>query len=82
MQITLSPELERFVQQEVAEGKYASAEEALADAVDYLRWRSDFQKKLQIGLDQAARGELIPGEEVFAEIRQRLRDKIAAEEST
>jgi predicted transcriptional regulator len=40
---------------------------------DYEAWREDARRKIEEGLAQAKRGELVDGEQVFARAKQRLR---------
>jgi antitoxin ParD1/3/4 len=77
MNVSLTPELEKFVESRVATGRYQTASEVVREGLrlleDHERQReADFQSlksKLKRAAAQAGRGELIPGEEVFAEIR-------------
>ena len=78
MSIKLTPELEEFVQQELAAGEYRSAEEVVSEALRLLRKKREFdalKAEVQIGLDQVARGEVGPWdpEAVQEEIRRRMR---------
>ena len=40
---------------------------------DYEAWRDDAKRKIEEGLAQAKRGELVDGEQAFARIKERLR---------
>ena len=79
MNVSLTPELERLVQEKVESGLYNSASEVVREALRLLRERDEVQRmrleelrrEIQIGIDQADRGELIPGEEVFRDLRAR-----------
>jgi antitoxin ParD1/3/4 len=83
MNVSLNPELERLIHQKVESGLYNSASEVIREglrlliAQDELRdlQRQELRKKIQIGLDQAERGELLDGEEVIQELRCMLRDR-------
>jgi len=87
MDISLSPSLEHFVQEKVESGGYQSANEVISDALrllqEHARPREELieqlRKEIDIGLEQADRGEVAPldvesikarGREVLAE-RQR-----------
>jgi antitoxin ParD1/3/4 len=74
MNIELSPESEQFLQQVVREGVYASQSQAINAALELLKRRDRLQRELQLGSEQAERGELIDGEEVFRELKQRARE--------
>ncbi|MDB5347197.1 MAG: hypothetical protein JWP89_5574 [Schlesneria sp.] len=78
MLAVIPPELEAFIRDEVASGKYASADEAISEAVRLLREReielSSLRREIQIGIDAIDRGELT--EISTDEDRQRLLDDI------
>ena len=65
MNISLTPEMVDFVSNEMASGDYASASELVRDALRLLRRERDadeqkleiLRRKLDIGLDQAERGD-------------------------
>ena len=63
MATILSPELEQFIQTEVASGKYANPDEAVTAAVGLLRQRErkldELRREIQIGHDALERGEYI-----------------------
>lgn len=74
MSITLAPQIEKRVQDKVKSGAYRSPDEVLEEA---LRLLDDRERKfaalradIQVGLDQAGRGEVVDGGEVFAELRK------------
>jgi len=82
MNVSLTPELERLVEEKVKSGRYQSASEVIREGLrlieDQDRLRElrlqEVRKKIQAGLDQLDRGEGIPGEEVYA----RMKEKSAA----
>jgi len=72
MNISLTPELEKYVLDKVASGRFASASEVIRDMI---RRESDNYEKLhqlryeiQKGLDSLDRGEGIAASEVFANL--------------
>ncbi len=77
MEIRLSPELEAAVERGVASGRYASAEEYLAEAVELLEereaWREETlqeeQEKMATSLAEAKRGEVADEQQVRDEMR-------------
>lgn len=77
MNIYLMPQLEEFVKQKIESGLYHSASEVIRDAlllmeeIDRIREMrlEALRKEIQKGLDS---GPSIPGEEVFARLRNRL----------
>jgi antitoxin ParD1/3/4 len=79
MNVSLTPELERFVEQQVASGLYHTASEVIREGLRLLEERdalrqtrlNAIRRAIQHGNDQLARGEGIPGETVFANIRNK-----------
>jgi antitoxin ParD1/3/4 len=82
MNVSLTPELERLIEQRVASGYYTSASEVMREALrlffqfDESRSREIdlFNRKIADGLAQLDRGEAIPGDEA----RRLTKDRIAA----
>ena len=77
MTVTLSPELERFIERQISSGRYGSSEEVIREALRLLEERNsresaqnEVRRKIAVGLEQARRGELLDGEEVFAELER------------
>ena len=78
MNVSLGETLDRFVEELVKSGMYQSQSEVLRDGLRLLKDREDLRKlrlaelkrEIQIGIDQLQRGETVPHEEVFAEIRK------------
>ena len=71
MQIELPPELEPFVDQEFATGRYATREEVVVQALRWLREeREQALSGIKEGLDDVAAGRTQPIEEAFADIRK------------
>jgi antitoxin ParD1/3/4 len=74
--VSLTPEFEKFVEAEVASGRYQSASEVFREGLRLLQDREEKRKaaleevrrKVRQGLDAAKRGELFDGEEVLREI--------------
>lgn len=75
MQVSLPPELEQFVADQIQEGSFESAAQVICEGLGLLRERerqlADLRAKLQEAADQLDRGEGIPAEDVFAELRER-----------
>jgi putative addiction module CopG family antidote len=71
MQIELPSELEPFVDQEFATGRYATRQEVVVQALRWLREeRQAAALGIKQGLDDAAAGRTQPIAEAFAEIRK------------
>ena len=79
LNVSLTPELEKFVQSRVASGRYQTASEVIREGLRLLEEQEQEREatfkilkgKLQRAAAQAERGELFDGEKVFAELRQR-----------
>jgi antitoxin ParD1/3/4 len=87
MTTAIPPELEQFVQQQLASGEYRSAEEVVGAGLRVLqevkRRQEDFRKEVQIGVDQLDRGEGILLDraglrQFFDEIQQRGQSRYQA----
>jgi antitoxin ParD1/3/4 len=79
MNVSLTPELERLVQEKVASGLYNSASEVVREALRLLQERDELRRvrleelrrEIAVGIEAADRGDLVPADEVFAQLRQR-----------
>jgi len=79
MNVSLTPELEKLVHAKVESGLYLSASEVVREALRLLEERDRLQalryeelrKEIQIGIDQADRGELLDGPNIFRRLRQK-----------
>jgi antitoxin ParD1/3/4 len=82
MNVSLTPELERLVNDKVATGLYTSASEVIREALRLLKERDEvrtvtlreLKRDLAAGLDQLDRGEsaVLDIESIKAEARQRM----------
>jgi antitoxin ParD1/3/4 len=79
MIVSLTPELEQLVEEKVSSGLYNSPSEVIQEALRLLRERdelkemrrAELRREIARGLEAAERGELISGDEVFKELRER-----------
>ena len=79
--ITLTPELEAFIQEHVASGRFATAGEAVREGLPLLEEReqereavlAELRKEIEIGVEQAKAGELSDGRPFFEQLRQKIR---------
>jgi antitoxin ParD1/3/4 len=84
LNISLTPELEEFVTSRVESGRYQSASEVVRQGLRLLQDQEEtreaqlarLRQQIQIGLDQADRGELLDGEEAFEEILRRAPSRL------
>jgi len=81
--VSLTPELDAFLQSRVKSGRYQTTSEVVREALRLLerheRERDDaFQQlkaKLERGAKQAERGELLDGDQVFEELREMIEER-------
>ena len=81
MKVSLTPELERFVEEKVRAGQYQSADEVVNSAVAMLRQQetlspediAELRREIAIGLEQLNRGESAPWD--AAALKDKLRRK-------
>ena len=79
MNVSLTPELEQLVTRKVESGLYQSASEVIREGLRLLddqdRIRevhlNEVRKKIETSLDQLDRGEGIPGDQAYAQMKQR-----------
>lgn len=79
MNVSLTPELERLVQEKVESGLYSSASEVVREALRLLRERDELRqarleelrREISEGLDACHRGEIVEGDEVFRRLWER-----------
>lgn len=87
MNVSLTPELEQFVHEKVKSGRYLSASEVVREALRLLEERdhlyqaklTELRKHLEIGIEQADRGELVDSDDVFNELEKDIQ-QIEAEQ--
>jgi antitoxin ParD1/3/4 len=80
MSIILKPEQEQFIQSQVLAGKFATAEEAIDVAISllerldegYEEWVEATRQKIEVGMAQIERGEVLDGETVIAQLQEKL----------
>jgi antitoxin ParD1/3/4 len=87
MNVSLTPELEQYVNGKVRSGLYHSASEVILEGLRLLKEKDDLHQKklrdlrrdLQIGIDQAERGEVSRfSEQTLGEIKSEGRKRLMA----
>ena len=87
MNISLTPELEKYVSSKVESGMYHTASEVIREGLRLLKEKeelhqrklSDLRAAIQEGIDQADRGRVSPfNEQTLKEVKARGREKLAA----
>lgn len=81
MSIEVNKELESRFRRKLRSGRYGSADELLDRALSSLDLEDEFRRAATAGIAQAERGELIAGDEVFAELDALLNQWEAAEKA-
>ena len=79
MNVSLTPELENLIAQKVRAGMYNSASEVIRAGLRLLQEHEevkyfsleDLRYEVKKGLEQIKRGEIVDGDEVFRELRER-----------
>ena len=83
MPITLPPELEQFIQSQVANGKYASVDEVFLAGIKLLEEREriyqgrfeELRREVLIGVEEAKQGELLDSETVVRGLQEKLQQR-------
>ncbi|MEQ8542215.1 MAG: type II toxin-antitoxin system ParD family antitoxin [Coleofasciculus sp. D1-CHI-01] len=81
MNISLTPELEQFIDSTVKKGRYSSPSEVIQAALRLLEEREmerllrleELRKEIAIGIEHSDQGDIFDGEEVIKELRQEIR---------
>lgn len=83
MNVSLTPELEKLVNDRVRSGMYSSASEVVREALRLLKEQEGFRqqkleelrREIQIGIDQIERGDVVPfnPRRIKSLVRNRLR---------
>jgi antitoxin ParD1/3/4 len=80
--VTLPPELERFVAEAIAAGRYGSASEAVVAGLGLLQRQEQARAELLASVlaaeAEAEREGCVSGEEMIARVRARLAEKYGA----
>jgi len=80
MTVTLTPELEQFVAEQLKTGHYRSAEDVIAQSLGMLRAQEEFietnaaelREKIAVGLDQIRKGHVVDGRKAMQSLREKL----------
>ena len=79
--VTLPPELEAFIEERVATGRFATAGEAVREGLRLLEEReqereavlAELRHEIEIGVEPAKTGKLSDGRAFFEQLRQKIR---------
>lgn len=83
MPIALPPELEKFVQSQVASGKYSSIEAVFLAGIQLLEEREriyqgrfeELRREVLVGVEESERGELLDAEAVIVKLKEKLQQR-------
>jgi len=83
MDVSLTPEMAKLVKAKVRTGLYRSADEVVREALQLLQERdtekerrlAELRQKIEVGWEQAERGDLLPAKKIFQDLRERSRQK-------
>ena len=81
MTVTLTPELEKFIAEQLKSGHYRSADDVIAQGLGMLRAQEEFiqantaelREKIAVGMEQIRRGEVVDGRKAIQNLREKLR---------
>jgi antitoxin ParD1/3/4 len=84
--ISITPELDAFLQSRVDSGRYQTTSEVVREALRLLERQEQerdlaflqLKAKLETGAAQAERAELLDGEQVFEELREMIEERRTA----
>ena len=88
MKVTLPPELEQFIAEQLKSGCYRSADDVVAQSLGMLRAQEEFvtahtaelREKVNEGMESMRRGELVDGPAAIQSLRKKLKRIIRGEE--
>ncbi|MFM2063871.1 MAG: hypothetical protein RLZZ507_3542 [Cyanobacteriota bacterium] len=80
MNIQLKPEHEKFIQDQIASGRFSNSEEVIDIAfqlleklnVEYQQWIEETRQKIDVAMAEIERGEGLDGETVVMNILERF----------
>jgi len=77
MNVSLTPELEQFIADKVATGRYSSASEVVRAGLRILeeeqKWLTYAREKVAIGIEDMTAGRIVDGETAMKRIRDAAR---------
>ena len=83
MNIQLKPEHEKFIQKQMASGRFNNVDDVINEAFQLLEERErrleELRQKIAVGTEQIERGQVTDGEVVFERLQEKIRQ--IAEES-
>lgn len=89
MKVALEPEQEQFVNLQIHQGRYATAEQVISSALKLLeesqrqkdeKRLEELRQKIAVGTEQIRRGQVTDGEVVFARLQDKIRKIVESEQ--
>jgi antitoxin ParD1/3/4 len=85
MTITLTPQLEKFIAEQVQSGHFHSADDVITQSLGMLQAQEAFiethtaelREKIAVGLDQIKKGQVVDGRTAMRNLREKLRRREA-----
>lgn len=79
MNVSLTPELEKFVEGKVESGLYNNASEVIREGLRLLKEHDEIRMKWRLQIErgwlQAQAGQVVDGEEVFRKADERIKQR-------
>jgi len=86
MNVSLTPELEQFIADKVATGRYSSASEVVRAGLRILeeeeKWLTYAREKVAHGLEDMKAGRIVDGETAMARIRDAAQSRSASRKAS
>jgi antitoxin ParD1/3/4 len=81
MTVTLTPDQEQFIAEQIKSGHYQSADDVITQSLGLLRTQEEFirtntgelREQIAVGLEQIRRGESVDGPAAIQDLRTKLR---------
>ncbi len=82
--LSLTPQQERFVREQIDRGLYTNAEQVISEALTLLESVRDrevetLRERIEIGTEQIKKGQVTDGEVVFDRLSERLKNEFGLE---
>jgi antitoxin ParD1/3/4 len=86
MTVTLTPEQEKFIAEQLNKGAHSSPEMVLDEGLKLIQLKEEYERRLaelrrdlQIGIDQLNRGETVDGRQVIDRLLQKNAERSRAQ---
>ena len=77
MNVQIPQEQQAIVEELVAAGRFSSVQEAISEGIRLLASNEKLRLEIQVGIDQADRGELFEHDTVFAQLKAMAAEAIS-----